>query len=149
MSLTEKINEDIKNAMKAKEKERLAALRDIKSKLLIEATSGGDATISEEVENKIVMKLYKQRIDTYDLYVKEGREDLAADEKFQAEVIKEYMPAMLSEDDLRKMIEEKLTAMGATGMQDLSKVMGPIMGQLSGKADGKLIADLVKQILSK
>jgi uncharacterized protein YqeY len=81
--------------------------------------------------------------------VKEGREDLAADEKFQAEVIKEYMPAMLSEDDLRKMIEEKLTAMGATGMQDLSKVMGPIMGQLSGKADGKLIADLVKQSLSK
>jgi uncharacterized protein YqeY len=149
MSLTERINEDIKNAMKAKEKERLAALRDIKSKLLIEATSGADATISEEVENKIVMKLYKQRIDTYDLYVKEGREDLAADEKFQAEVIKEYMPAMLSEDDLRKMIEEKLTAMGATGMQDLSKVMGPIMGQLSGKADGKLIADLVKQILSK
>ncbi len=149
MSLTERINEDIKNAMKAKEKERLAALRDIKSKLLIEATSGADATISEEVENKIVMKLYKQRIDTYDLYVKEGREDLAVDEKFQAEVIKEYMPAMLSEDDLRKMIEEKLTAMGATGMQDLSKVMGPIMGQLSGKADGKLIADLVKQILSK
>ncbi|MCC7454937.1 MAG: GatB/YqeY domain-containing protein [Crocinitomix sp.] len=149
MSLTERINEDIKNAMKAKEKERLAALRDIKSKLLIEATSGADATISEEVENKIVMKLYKQRIDTYDLYVKEGREDLAADEKFQAEVIKEYMPAMLSEDDLRKMIEEKLTAMGATGMQDLSKVMGPIMGQLSGKADGKLIADLVKQTLSK
>jgi uncharacterized protein YqeY len=149
MSLTERINEDIKNAMKAKEKERLAALRDIKSKLLIEATSGADATISEEVENKIVMKLYKQRIDTYDLYVKEGREDLAADEKFQAEVIKEYMPAMLSEDDLRKMIEEKLTAMGATGMQDLSKVMGPIMGQLSGKADGKLIADLVKQSLSK
>ena len=149
MSLTERINEDIKNAMKAKEKERLAALRDIKSKLLIEATSGADATISEEVENKSVMKLYKQRIDTYDLYVKEGREDLAADEKFQAEVIKEYMPAMLSEDDLRKMIEEKLTAMGATGMQDLSKVMGPIMGQLSGKADGKLIADLVKQSLSK
>lgn len=149
MSLTERINEDIKNAMKAKEKERLAALRDIKSKLLIEATSGADATISEEVENKIVMKLYKQRIDTYELYVKEGREDLAADEKFQAEVIKEYMPAMLSEDDLRKMIEEKLTAMGATGMQDLSKVMGPIMGQLSGKADGKLIADLVKQTLSK
>ena len=149
MSLTERINEDIKNAMKAKEKERLAALRDIKSKLLIEATSGADATISEEVENKIVMKLYKQRIDTYDLYVKEGREDLAVDEKFQAEVIKEYMPAMLSEDDLRKMIEEKLTAMGATGMQVLSKVMGPIMGQLSGKADGKLIADLVKQILSK
>jgi uncharacterized protein YqeY len=149
MSLTERINEDIKNAMKAKEKERLAALRDIKSKLLIEATSGADATISEEVENKIVMKLYKQRIDTYELYVKEGREDLAADEKFQAEVIKEYMPAMLSEDDLRKMIEEKLTVMGAKGMQDLSKVMGPIMGQLSGKADGKLIADLVKQSLSK
>lgn len=148
MSLTERINEDIKTAMKAREKEKLAALRDIKAKLLIEATSGGDGTVSEEVENKIVMKLYKQRVDTYDLYMKEGREDLAVDEKFQAEVIAAYMPAMMSEDELRKIIQEKLKSMGASGPQDMGKVMGPIMGQLSGKADGKLISAIVKEELA-
>jgi len=149
MSLTEKINNDIKTAMKAREKEKLAALRDIKAKLLLEATSGGDGTVSEETENKIVMKLYKQRTDTYDLYMKEGREDLAADEKFQAEVIKAYMPEMMSEDAIRKIVQEKIAAMGASGPQDIGKVMGPIMGQLNGKADGKIISTIVKEELNK
>lgn len=149
MSLTERINEDIKAAMKARESEKLAALRDIKAKLIIEATSGTGGEISEDTENKIVMKLYKQRIDTYDLYMKEGREDLAVDEKFQAEVIAAYMPEMMSEDELRQLIQEKLAAMGATGPQDMGKVMGPIMGQLNGKADGKLISAIVKEELNK
>jgi uncharacterized protein YqeY len=149
MSLTERINEDIKAAMKARESEKLAALRDIKAKLIIEATSGTGGEISEDTENKIVMKLYKQRIDTYDLYIKEGREDLAVDEKFQAEVIAAYMPEMMSEDELRQLIQEKLAAMGATGPQDMGKVMGPIMGQLNGKADGKLISAIVKEELNK
>ncbi len=149
MSLTERINEDIKAAMKARESDKLAALRDIKAKLIIEATSGTGGEISEDTENKIVMKLYKQRIDTYDLYIKEGREDLAVDEKFQAEVIAAYMPEMMSEDEVRKLIQEKLAAMGATGPQDMGKVMGPIMGQLNGKADGKLISTIVKEELNK
>ena len=149
MSLTERINEDIKAAMKARESYKLAALRDIKAKLIIEATSGTGGEISEDTENKIVMKLYKQRIDTYELYMKEGREDLAVDEKFQAEVIAAYMPEMMSEDELRQLIQEKLAAMGATGPQDLGKVMGPIMGQLNGKADGKLISAIVKEELNK
>jgi uncharacterized protein len=149
MSLTERINEDIKAAMKARESDKLAALRDIKAKLIIEATSGTGGEISEDTENKIVMKLYKQRIDTYELYMKEGREDLAVDEKFQAEVIAAYMPEMMSEDELRQLIQEKLAAMGATGPQDLGKVMGPIMGQLNGKADGKLISAIVKEELNK
>ena len=149
MSLTERINEDIKAAMKARESDKLAALSDIKAKLIIEATSGTGGEISEDTENKIVMKLYKQRIDTYELYMKEGREDLAVDEKFQAEVIAAYMPEMMSEDELRQLIQEKLAAMGATGPQDLGKVMGPIMGQLNGKADGKLISAIVKEELNK
>mgnify|MGYP000067774209 CR=1 FL=1 len=149
MSLTERINEDIKAAMKAREKEKLAALRDVKSKLLLEATSGGDGEVSDEAANKIVMKLYKQRMDTYDLYMKEGREDLAVDEKFQAEIIKVYMPEMMSEDEVRKVVQDKIAAMGATGPQDMGKVMGPIMGQLNGKADGKLISTLVKEELNK
>lgn len=149
MGLTEKINDDIKAAMKAREKDKLAALRDIKSKLLLEATSGGDGEISEAMENKIVVKLYKQRMDTYNLYIKEGREDLAADEKFQAEVISAYMPEMMSEEDVRKVVQEKIAAMGAAGPQDIGKVMGPIMGQLNGKADGKLISTIVKEELNK
>tara|TARA_B110000046_G_C13021861_1_gene411665 strand:+ start:3459 stop:3908 length:450 start_codon:yes stop_codon:yes gene_type:complete len=149
MNLTERINADIKTAMKAREKEKLAALRDVKSKLLLEATSTGSGKVTEEAANSIVVKLYKQRMDTYELYMKEGREDLAVVEKFQAEVIKEYMPEMMSEDDVRKIVQEKITASGATGPQDMGKVMGPIMGQLKGKADGKMISNLVKEELNK
>lgn len=148
MSLTEKINEDIKAAMKAREQDKLAALRDIKSKLLLEATSGG-GEVTEEIENKVVLKLYKQRMDTYDLYIKEGREDLAADEKFQAEVIAAYLPEQMSEDEIRKVVQEKIAAVGASGSQDMGKVMGPVMGQLNGKADGKLISQIVKEELNK
>jgi uncharacterized protein YqeY len=126
----------------------LAALRDIKSKLLLEATSG-TGEVSEEAGNKIVMKLYKQRTDTYDLYIKEGREDLAKDEKFEAEVIAVYMPEMMSEVDVRKVVQDKISAMGASGPQDIGKVMGPIMGQLNGKADGSMISSIVKEELSK
>lgn len=148
MSLADQINNDIKEAMKAKEANKLAALRDIKSKFLLEATSGS-GEVTDEAATKIVMKLYKQRIDTYDLYIKEGREDLAADEKFEAEVIAAYMPEMMSEDDIRKVVVEKIAAMGAAGPQDIGKVMGPIMGQLSGKADGSVISQIVKEELSK
>jgi uncharacterized protein YqeY len=149
MSLVDRINDDIKTAMKAREKDKLAALRDVKAKLLLEATSGGDAGVSDEAANKIVMKLYKQRMDTYDLYMKEGREDLAVDEKAQAEIIKVYMPEMMSEDDVRKVVQAKIAAAGATGPQDMGKVMGPIMGALNGKADGKLISTIVKEELNK
>lgn len=149
MSLAERINDDIKTAMKARDKEKLAALRDVKSKLLLEATSGGDGQVSDEAANKIVMKLYKQRVDTYELYMKEGREDLAVDEKAQAEIIKVYMPEMMSEADVRKIVQDKIAAMGASGPQDIGKVMGPIMGQLNGKADGKMISTIVKEELNK
>lgn len=149
MSLTDQINDDIKAAMKAREKDKLAALRDIKAKLLLEATNGAGGEIDEAAENKIVMKLYKQRIDTHDLYIKEGRGDLAADEKFQADIIKAYMPEMMSEDEIRKIVQEKIAATGASGPQDIGKVMGPIMGQLNGKADGKVISAVVKEELNK
>ena len=148
MSLTERINNDIKEAMKAKEKEKLAALRDIKSKLLLEATSGS-GEVSEDAENKIVLKLHKQRIDSIKIYEEQGREDLAADEIFQAKIIETYLPELMSEDDVRKIVQEKIAASGASGPQDMGKVMGPIMGQLNGKADGKLISSIVKEELNK
>jgi uncharacterized protein YqeY len=147
MSLTEKVNEDIKSAMKAKEKEKLAALRDIKSKLLLEATSGSGA-IDEATENKIILKLHKQRMDTYQIYVEQGREDLAEDELFQAKIIEAYMPKMMSEDDVKAEVMAAIQQVGAQGPQDMGKVMGVLSKKLAGKADGKVIADLVKQSLN-
>ncbi|MDH4471774.1 MAG: GatB/YqeY domain-containing protein [Fluviicola sp.] len=148
MSLTERINQDIKTAMLAKDKDRLAALRDVKSKLLLEATSG-TGEVTEEASNKIVVKLYKQRMDTYQLYVEQNREDLASDELFQAKVIEEYMPKMMSDDEVRAVIAAKIAQVGASGPQDMGKVMGPVSGELAGKADGKRVAELVKEALAK
>lgn len=148
MSFTDTINADIKAAMIAKEKEKLAALRDIKSKLLLEATSG-TGEVSEEVAMKIVMKLHKQRTETYDLYVKEGREDLAADELFQAKVIEKYLPKMLSEEEIQVEVDAAIAQTGASGPQDMGKVMGVLTSKLAGKADGKVISTLVKAALAK
>jgi|UniRef100_UPI00404B127E uncharacterized protein YqeY len=148
MSLTEKINQDIKTAMLAKDKERLAALRDIKSKLLLEATAGSTGEVSEEAENKIVLKLHKQRMDTYELYIAQNREDLAVDELAQAKVIEEYLPKMMSDDEVRTAIAAQIAAVGASGPQDMGKVMGPVSGKLAGKADGKRVSELVKEALA-
>lgn len=147
MSLTEKINNDIKAAMKAREKEKLDALRDIKSKLLLEATSGGGA-IDEAIENKIILKLHKQRMDAHQIYIEQDREDLANDELFQAKIIEEYMPKMMSEDDVRNEVKATVSQLGAEGPKDMGKVMGVLSKKLAGKADGKLIADLVKSVLN-
>ena len=149
MNFTERINADIKSAMLAKEKERLAALRDIKSKLLLEATSGGNGEVSEDVAMKICMKLHKQRVETYDLYNQQGREDLASEELFQAKVIEEYLPKMLSEEEVRAEVEAAIAQTGASSPQEMGKVMGVLTGKLAGKADGKLIASRVKELLSR
>ena len=148
MGFVDTINADIKAAMLAKEKEKLAALRDIKSKLLLEATSG-NGEVSEADAMKIVMKLYKQRMETYDLYMKEGREDLALDEKNQAEVIEAYLPKMLTAEEIKVEVENAIASTGASGPQDMGKVMGILSPKLAGKADGKLIADTVKSLLNK
>jgi uncharacterized protein YqeY len=147
MTFTERINADIKAAMLAKEKEKLAALRDIKSKLMLEATSGS-GEVSEEVAMKIVMKLHKQRMDTYTLYIEQNREDLAHDEIFQAQIIEAYLPKMLSEDEIRAEVQAAIAQTGASGPQEMGKVMGILTSKLTGKADGKVISSLVKEELS-
>ena len=148
MTFTERINNDIKSAMLAKEKEKLAALRDIKSKLLLEATSGPDAQVTEEAAIKICLKLHKQRMETHALYVAQNREDLAAEELFQAQVIEAYLPKMLSEEEIRQEVRQTIAALGATGPQDMGKVMGALTSKLAGKADGKVISSLVKAELA-
>ena len=148
MTFTERINQDIKSAMLAKEKEKLAALRDIKAKLLLEATSGADSEVSEEAAMKICMKLHKQRMETYALYQQQNREDLAAEELFQAQVIEAYLPKMLTEDEIRNVVGATIEKVGAAGPQDMGKVMGVLSAQLAGKADGKVLATIVKEMLA-
>ena len=146
MSLTDKINADIKAAMLAKEKEKLAVLRAVKSALLLEATKGsGDVT--DDAEMKILQKLHKQRKEAADIYVEQGREDLAGEENFQASIIETYLPEQMGEDEIRAVVREVIAQTGASSPADMGKVMGAAMGKLSGKADGKLISSIVKEAL--
>ena len=148
MSIASTINDHIKQAMLAKDKDRLAALRDVKSKILLEATSGSGSEVSDEVAMKICLKLYKQRMETYELYIAQGREELASDEMIQAKVIEEFLPKQLSEEEINAEIKTAIATLGVTGPQDMGKLMGHLSAKLSGKADGKLIASLVKAALS-
>lgn len=148
MGLSNTINDQIKQAMLAKDKDRLAALRDIKSKILLEATSGGGSEVSDETTVKICMKLYKQRMETYDLYMAQGREDLANEELIQSKVIEEFLPKQLSEDEIKSEVNQAMAQLGVSGPQDMGKLMGYLTGKLAGKADGKMIAALVKAALN-
>jgi len=147
MTLTETINNDIKTAMKAREADKLAALRDIKSKLLLEATKDGNSSVDEATGLKILNKLYKQRNEAAELYKEQGRDDLAQDELIQAEVIKAYLPEKLSPDKIKEVLKEIISTTGASSMADMGKVMGLASQKLAGKADGKEISVIVKELL--
>ncbi|MGE0562087.1 MAG: GatB/YqeY domain-containing protein [Flavobacteriales bacterium] len=149
MNLTEQINIDIKNAMLAKDAAKLAALRAVKSELLLEASKGGNSEISEETGQKLVQKLVKQRKDALEIYVAQKRQDLADVEQFQIDVLTTYLPKQMDEAEVRKIIQEVIVQTGASSAADMGKVMGASMGKLSGKADGKLISAIVKEELSK
>lgn len=149
MTLTEQINADIKSAMLAKEKEKLEALRAVKSALLLAGTEKGAAgEVSEEDGIKLLQKLVKQRKEAADIYLKQGRNDLADPELFQASVIEKYLPAQMSEEEVKAVLQQIITQVGASSPADTGKVMGAAMGKLQGKADGKMISGLVKELLS-
>lgn len=145
MSLTDKINGDIKAAMLAREKEKLAALRAIKSALLLEATKDSSGEVSEDLGNKILQKLYKQRKDAAQLYIEQDRKDLADDEVFQASIIENYLPKQMNEDEIKAEVTAAITSLGASSPADMGKVMGVLTKKLAGKADGKLISKLVRE----
>ena len=148
MNITDQINNDIKAAMKAKDMATLSALRDIKSKLLLEMTKeGGDDEVDEATGMKILNKLYKQRTDAAAIYKEQNREDLYSEEMQQAEVIKKYLPEPMSEEELKSTIEEIVARVGASSMADMGKVMGIASGELAGKADGKAISNIVRSML--
>ena len=149
MSLVEQLNSDIKKAMLAKEKVRLAALRAIKSAFMLESTKeGSSGKLSNEIAQKIIAKLHKQRMDAYSIYVEQNRPDLSNEEFTQAKVLEEYLPEQMSEEELRATLQELITEMGASSLADLGKVMGKAMGLLKAKADGALISKTVKDLLA-
>jgi uncharacterized protein YqeY len=149
MGLTEQINEDIKTAMKSGEKDKLMALRDIKSKLLLEATKeGSDGSVDDTRAIAILNKLYKQRMESIEIYKQQNREDLIAEETKQAEVIGAYLPKALSAEELESAVSAVLAEVGASGPGDMGKAMGAANKALAGKADGKAISELVKKLLA-
>lgn len=149
MSLKQQIDTDIKNAMKAKNKEELGALRSIKSMILLaESEKGAEDILSQDSEMKLLVKAAKQRKESAETYRENGRDDLADAELVELEVIERYLPKQMSEEELTEKIKEIIAKVGASGPQDMGKVMGVATKDLAGKADGKVISQLVKQLLA-
>lgn len=148
MKLTDKINSDLKEAMKAKDKVKLESLRAIKSALLLASTEKGATESSEDLEMKMLQKLVKQRKDAAAIFTEQGRADLAAPELDQVAIIEAYLPEQMSESEVKAIVEEIVSATGANSMADMGKVMGMANQKLAGKADGKLIAGFVKAALT-
>lgn len=147
MSLEQKVNDSIKGAMKARDQVALRALRAIKSEILLFNTSGTGQTLDQAGEIKILQKMIKQRADSLALYEQEGREDLALKEREEIVVIEPFLPAQLSEDELKEVIKEIIDTTGAQSMKDMGKVMGMASKKVQGKADNKTIAEMVKLLL--
>jgi len=149
MSLQKQIDQDIKQAMLAKEKDKLVALRAIKSALLLAKTEKGNAEISDEAELKLLQKLVKQRKESAEIYQQQGRKDLADQELDEAKIIENYLPEPMSDEELTGIIKVIIDEVGASTMADMGKVMGIANKKLTGKAEGKAIAEKVKSLLNQ
>jgi len=149
VSIELQIGESIKKAMLAREKERLEALRAIKSAFLLEKTSGkGVEEITDDNAIKIITKLVKQRNDSAQIYKEQNRPDLYESEVFEVRVLSEFLPQQLSEDQILIAVSNIIVKIGALGMKDMGKVMVVASKELAGKADGSLIAKIVKESLA-
>lgn len=148
MELFDQINEDIKKAMLAREKERLEALRNIK-KVMLEAKSakGANAQLSDDEVLKIISKLAKMGSDSAAIYKEQNREDLFEQEMVQVAVYEKYLPEKISGEKLMAVVQEIIGEIGATSIKDMGKVMGIASKKLAGKADGKDISEVVKKLL--
>mgnify|MGYP006081826119 FL=1 len=142
------IMEAIKTAMKEKNQQALAALRAVKSELILLKTSGSLSELNETDENKILQKLVKQRKDSASIFSEQNREDLAIPELEQADIISQFLPKQMSGNEVEIVVAEIISKTGANSMKDMGKVMGLTNSQLAGKADGKTISGIVKKMLS-
>jgi len=145
MSYLDKINDDIKAAMRAKEREKLEALRAVKTAFTLAQTSGEEVTEATHVG--ILKKLVKQRKDSAALYAEQNRPELAEKELAEAAIIEAYLPAQMSEEEVTKMVQEIIAQTGAAGMKDMGKVMGMATQKAAGNADNKLVSQIVKSLL--
>lgn len=149
MTLFDQISEDIKAAMKARDKVRLETLRNIK-KVFLEAKTapGANDTLEDADALKILQKLAKQGRETAQTYIDNNRQDLADEELAQAKVIEEYLPKPLSEEEIEKEVKDIIAQTGAQGMKDMGKVMGMASKKMAGRADGRAIFTIVKKLLA-
>jgi len=148
MKFEDQINEDLKTAMKARNASALRGIRAIKSAILLLKTDGSGAEINEEKRIQLLQKMMKQRNDSYDIYVAQGRDDLALVEKEEMDIIAGYLPQQMNAEELENELKKIIATTGASSLADLGKVMGIATKQLAGKADGKQIAQRVKELLS-
>jgi len=149
MSIQEQINEDIKAAMKSGQKDTLLALRDIKSKLLLEMTKeGGDGVVDDSKSIQILTKLFKQRQESIEIYKTQNRADLLEEEQKQAGVIAAYLPKQLTKEEIEEEVRSIISQVGASSPSELGKVMGVASKHFAGRADGKLVSEVVKAQLS-
>lgn len=149
MTIFDQVNSDMKEAMKVRDKVRLATIRNIK-KLFLEAKTapGANDTVTDEAALRILQKLQKQGKDSAEVYIQQNRQDLADEELAQVAVIEAYLPKPMSTEELTAAIKAIITETGASSMKDMGKVMGLASKQLAGKAEGKAISTLVKQLLA-
>ena len=149
MGILNNLTNEIKDAMRAKDKLKLEALRSIKTAvMLLQTQAGGTSELSDEDEIKLVQKLVKQRRDSAAIFREQDRADLAEPEEAQAAVISAFLPKQLSEEEIKSIVAEVIANTGASGMKDMGKVMGVASKQMAGKADGKTISTVVKALLS-
>ena len=149
MSLQNQVMEEIKAAMKAKDKISLESLRAIKSALLLAQTEKGAGEVMTDADEiKLIQKLVKQRKDSATIFKEQGREDLAEPELAQVAVIENFLPAQLSVDEIEKVVIQIIESTGSTGMKDMGKVMGMVSKELGGQADGKTISGIVRAKLT-
>ncbi len=147
MTFEERINEDLKAAMKAQDKKALRGVRAIKQAILLAKTDGSHEEITEEKAVKMMQKLVKQRRDSLAIFEKEGREDLAQVEREELEIIESYLPKQMTPEELETAVKKIVEQTGATSMKDMGKVMGAANKELAGRADGAAISAVVKKLL--
>ncbi len=148
MTLEQKVMQALKEAMKEKNKDKLDALRAIKSAILLEKTKGSSKELTEADEMKILQRLVKQRKESAEIYQQQNREDLAQVELNQIKVIESFLPEQMNEAEIEAEVKKIIMETGATSMRDMGKVMGIATKKMAGRADGKSISQIVKKLLS-
>ncbi|MCC5904747.1 MAG: GatB/YqeY domain-containing protein [Balneolaceae bacterium] len=152
MSLKERILDDLKAAMKAKETDKTMVLRSLKAKILekeISERKGGESSLNDEQIIEVLMKAAKQRKESIEQFQEGGREELAEKEANELKIIERYLPAMMSEEEIREAAQKEIERLEISSMAEMGKVMGALMGKLKGKAEGSVISKVVKEELSK